>query len=94
MNRIVRLAFAIEKRDDFIKVFKKHQLSMKDRFEGCLSLEAFEDKKHPGVFFTFSVWKEEAALEKYRSSEYFREIWSTIKPWFSEKAQAWSLDKI
>jgi quinol monooxygenase YgiN len=94
MNRIVRLSFEEDKRQDFTKVFKKHQQSMKENFSECISLEAFEDKKQPGLFFTFSVWQEPASLEKYRDSEYFREIWGTIKPWFNEKAQAWSLDKV
>lgn len=67
---------------------------MKINFQECESLEAFEDKKQPGVFFTFSVWKEETSLEEYRNSAYFREIWATIKPWFDEKPLAWSLDKI
>ena len=31
-------------------------------------------------------------LENYRTSETFIGIWSTIKPWFAEKAVAWSVD--
>lgn len=60
----------------------------------CHQLDLFEDKEVKGLFYTLSMWDSEEGLEKYRSSEYFKDIWAKIKPWFSEKAEAWTLDKI
>ncbi len=94
MNRIVRLSLIPDKRKDFIDVFKAHQKHMRGNFPECKTLEAFEEKNNPGVFFTHSTWEEENSLEHYRNSAYFRKIWGTIKPWFKERAQAWSLEEI
>ena len=41
---------------------------------------------------TYSNWNSPNDLENYRTSETFIGIWSTIKPWFAEKASAWSVD--
>lgn len=61
-------------------------------FPGCLHLELYRDKNNTNVFFTYSKWKEETALENYRKSELFKSVWSVTKPMFSKKAKAWSVD--
>lgn len=63
-------------------------------FEGCLFLELYQDKKKPEVFFTYSRWINEEALESYRNSALFKEVWGRTKPLFSEKAEAWSVDTL
>jgi quinol monooxygenase YgiN len=52
------------------------------------------DINNPAIFITHSLWDSEEDLNKYRDSELFQSIWPTIKPWFAEKPQAWSLDNV
>jgi quinol monooxygenase YgiN len=39
---------------------------------------------------TYSHWEDEGALNAYRSSELFSNLWAKIKPKFSKKPEAWS----
>jgi hypothetical protein len=52
------------------------------------------DIHDPNLFFTYSQWENENALTNYRNSDLFQSIWPTIKPWFSQKAEAWSTEKV
>jgi quinol monooxygenase YgiN len=74
----------------FQELFTKHQKSMAS-VDGCLSLELFSDVEKATSFATVSRWKTEQHLETYRNSELFLSIWKKIKPYFSEKAEAFSL---
>jgi quinol monooxygenase YgiN len=48
----------------------------------------------PGHYFTVSRWSSEKDLDAYRDSSLFAEIWPTVKPWFSAKAEAWTTTQI
>lgn len=63
-------------------------------FEGCTFLELYRDKNDPGIFFTYSYWESEDALENYRKSELFKGVWALTKPLFSIRPEAWSVDKL
>lgn len=63
-------------------------------FEGCSFLELYRDKNDPNIFFTYSYWESENTLENYRKSELFNTVWSKVKPLFSIKPEAWSVDKL
>jgi heme-degrading monooxygenase HmoA len=63
-------------------------------FEGNQFLELYQDKNDPRLFFTYSYWENEAALEKYRSSILFKEVWSYTKALFSDKPEAWSVNRL
>jgi heme-degrading monooxygenase HmoA len=63
-------------------------------FEGNQFLELYQDKNDPRIFFTYSYWENEAALERYRNSILFNEVWSYTKTLFSDKPEAWSVDKL
>lgn len=91
--RIVKLTFQEDKIADFLNNFNeiKHQIR---NFEGNEFLELYQDKQDIRVFFTYSYWKDEAALEKYRQSELFNEVWSYTKTLFADKPEAWSVDKL
>ena len=91
--RIVKMSFHEDKIDDFLQNF--HQVKDKIRnFEGNNFLELYQDKHQPGVFFTYSVWDEEQALENYRHSELFQEVWGFTIQLFNAKPEAWSVDKL
>lgn len=92
MTRIVRLSFKLQHRQEFLNIFEKHKASIQ-KFSGFHQIKLLEEIGNKGVFFTHSIWQKEESLEEYRASEYFKEIWTTIKPWFNERAQAWSLEE-
>ena len=90
--RIVKLTFKIEEVPIFLEIFEKQKKFIAG-FEGCTHLTLLRDKKQANVYFTYSHWKNEAALEKYRESDFFKEIWSGVKLLFNDKPEAWSLEK-
>lgn len=90
--RIVKLTFKQERIADFLQIYEGHREDIKSS-DGFSSIELFKEKSNPRVLFTYSIWEDEAALENYRASAYFRDIWSRPKILFSAKAEAWSLEK-
>lgn len=91
--RIVKMIFEEEKIADFKSFFEQHKNSIRN-FEGCQFLALYQDKKHPEIFFTYSHWENEDALENYRHSELFKKVWPETKQLFGGKPEAWSVDKI
>jgi heme-degrading monooxygenase HmoA len=91
--RIVKLTFQEDKIADFLNNFNevKHQIRS---FDGNEFLELHQDKQDRRIFFTYSYWKDESALEKYRKSALFNEVWSYTKTLFADKPEAWSVDKL
>ncbi len=88
--RIVKLTFEPDKVEEFLNFFD----TVKDKvnnFPGCTGMKLLQDMAHPNIIMTYSHWEHPSDLENYRTSETFQQIWSTIKPSFSEKAQAWSV---
>ncbi len=93
IQRVVKLFMYPDHQDAFLDIYKKH-ISYMANLPEVISLELFEVKNEPGKFMTISTWTSEEGLEKYRKSQYFKDIWAKIKPWFSDKPEAWTLDKI
>lgn len=91
--RIVKMTFKPEETDSFLKLFNERKNLIRN-FEGCNFLELYRDKNQSNVFFTYSYWTDEQALENYRHSHLFKEVWAETKAKFSDRAQAWSVDKI
>ena len=92
MLRIVKLTFKEEEVTNFLKSFEESKEHIRS-FKGCNSMILLRDKKNSNIFFTYSDWVEEGNLEEYRDSDLFKKIWTTVKPMFQEKAQAWSVEK-
>ncbi|MDR0801060.1 antibiotic biosynthesis monooxygenase family protein [Fluviicola sp.] len=91
LTRIVKLTFQEEKIDDFLAYFNTINTRV-STFENCYGMRLMQDMYHPYIVFTYSNWKDESALNRYRDSELFRGVWSTIKPWFGGKPEAWSVE--
>jgi heme-degrading monooxygenase HmoA len=89
--RIVRLPVKPEKTPDFLNHFYRIK-SRIETFDGCLSLHLLTELHQPYIFFTVSCWQSEHHLNRYLDSDFFRETWQCVKPLFSDKAQAWSLE--
>lgn len=90
LRRIVRLEFDPERVAEFVDFFADNRTTIAS-FPGCVSLDLFKDASLDNVYYTFSLWDNEAALEAYRHSDTFRLLWSFAKERFSGKPQAFSL---
>ena len=91
MVRVVKLTFQPEHADGFIDIFDQKKERIR-AMEGCLSLRLIRDRNEPTIFMTYSVWEGPEHLQNYRRSEFFKDLWTTVTPMFSDKPQAWSLD--
>ncbi len=90
--RIVKMTFQPEKVAEFLSNFEASKESIRG-FDGCEHLELLQDRHRKEVFFTYSYWRDEEALQNYRDSELFKETWAKTKILFDEKPEAWSLER-
>lgn len=93
IRRIVRLEFDPVRVAEFITFFKANRQTIAS-FPGCISLDIYKDAGLPNVYYTFSLWESEAALEAYRHSDTFNLLWSYAKERFSGKPVAYSLAEV
>ena len=87
------MSFKPEKVEDFLRVFNASKARIR-AFPGCLHLELWNSKTESNVFFTYSFWKSEAALEAYRHSDLFQKTWAQTKVLFNDKPLAWSVEMV
>ncbi|NNM19447.1 MAG: antibiotic biosynthesis monooxygenase [Croceitalea sp.] len=90
--RIVKLTFKPENISSFEQIFEETKLNIRN-FEGCRLLELYQEMDNPAVFFTYSYWDNAQALDNYRQSEFFKNVWSRTKILFAAKPEAWSVNK-
>ena len=88
--RIVRMEFHAAHVATFLELFGSTK-SLIRHFPGVLHLELHRDVSNPNVFYTYSHWEDEAALQAYRLSPLFEAVWSRTKVLFAGKPQAFSL---
>lgn len=91
--RIVKMRFQEDKIDIFLEKFNAIKENIR-HFEGNQFLELYQDKNDNRIFFTYSYWNTEEDLENYRKSDLFNEVWTFTKALFSDKPEAWSVNKI
>lgn len=91
--RIVKMSFEPAEIDNFMQLFEENKQKI-GSFEGCSFLELYRDIKAENIFFTYSHWETEDALNNYRHSELFTGVWSRTKILFNEKPEAWSVGKL
>ena len=76
LTRVVKLSFHSEHVNIFKAIFEDHRKHI-NNFKGCIELNAYQDKKDPTVFFTISKWENELALDNYRFSDFFKNLFVT-----------------
>jgi len=91
ITRIVKLKIKVEALESFKNIFYDTK-PLIDNFPGCGSTNLHVQAEDLTTVFTVSYWDDLNALEAYRQSELFRNTWSKVKPLFSAKAEAWSLN--
>lgn len=78
----------------FLDIFEGVKNQIRSR-AGCMGLELLQSKNEgKTILWTISMWQSEAHLEAYRTSDLFQKTWSAVKPLFSGKARAWTLNPI
>ncbi len=92
ITRIVKMKFSENHVDDFRSLFVDVREKIRG-FEGCNGVELLQAMHDPTIFFTYSHWDSEEALNNYRHSELFGATWKKTKAMFSERAEAWSVNK-
>ncbi len=90
ITRIVRMEFDPHKVETFLAVFDQSKKLIR-HFPGVLRLELHRDANLPNVFYTYSWWEGEEALEAYRTSALFADVWAKTKVLFAGKPMAFSL---
>lgn len=93
IKRIVKLTFREELVSNFMAIFEESKAKIR-AFDGNLHLELLQDLTQPNVMFTFSFWEDEAALERYRQSELFKQTWARTKALFADKPAAWTVEEV
>lgn len=93
IKRIVKMSFQPEKIEEFKLIFKNNWQHIKG-FEGCTHVELLQDENNPSIFFTYSLWLSEQAVNNYRDSELFAKVWGATKVLFNDKPQAWSVKEV
>ena len=93
IHRIVQMKFKENELQNFLILFERVKREVND-FEGCCGMKLLQSKEEKNVVFTYSVWKNEEALQSYRNSVFFRETWPDIKKGFSIPAKAWSTEEL
>lgn len=91
--RIVKMSFHEKNINAFLNNFDQVKNKIRQA-PGNQFLELYQDKSNKEVFFTYSFWESEEALENYRNSALFAEVWSFTKTLFNAKPEAWSVNKI
>jgi heme-degrading monooxygenase HmoA len=78
--------------EEFLEIFNKNKTAIRN-FPGCTHLQLLKDADDPNTYSTLSHWDNPESLESYRKSELFGSVWGRVKTLFSERSQAFSLEK-
>lgn len=92
ITRIVKLHLDENKVADFIKIYQDSK-SFIQNSSGNISVKLVHDIHHKNILFTISEWESEAALNDYRNTVFFANVWSKVKALLIAKTEAWSLEE-
>lgn len=85
------MTFAPENCEAFESLFLQYREKIRST-PGCLHLEWWQQVDDPNVYFTFSQWESESALENYKNTETFKTVWPLTRALFAAAPQAWSVN--
>ena len=87
--RVVRMTFNPSQVPAFLALFYGSQHRIRQQ-PGCLHLELWQDADNPAIYCTHSRWHNENALNAYRKSALFGEVWPATKRLFAAPPVAFS----
>ncbi len=93
ITRVVKLTFRPGTEPEFQAIVNATAPVIRT-FAGCIQMNAYADVVQSNVYFTISTWENEEALNNYRNSDFFIEVWGRTKALFANKAEAWSLSQV
>jgi quinol monooxygenase YgiN len=88
--RIVRLTLDPVRVPDFLEIFAQSQAQIRQQ-PGCRHLELWQDADVPHIYCTYSHWDDAEALNAYRRSALFGQVWPATKPLLAKPAEAFSV---
>lgn len=88
--RIVHMFFHPNALHEILPLIQR-QIRAVEAFPGCIAVKLFRDTNNPDHLCTISIWEDQGALEDYRHSSQFVEVWSVLKRHFAKPPQAYSL---
>jgi len=91
--RLVRLPLHPDRVADFLHLFEQARARIRVQ-PGCLHLELWQDADAPATYCTYSYWTDAAALDAYRRSALFGQVWPATKRLLASPALAFSVRKI
>ncbi len=91
IKRIVKMVFRIDATNEFLHIFDAGCEKIRAS-DGCHYLELVRDENDPRIFFTISIWENNAALNAYRKSDLFKRTWSATKVLFDDAPEVWSTE--
>jgi len=91
--RIVKMTFIPDQIETFMQIFAGAQKKI-ESFPGCKGVDLTRDLRQPNIYITISIWENLESLDQYRESELFISTWAQTKILFSERPDAWSLEKL
>ena len=87
---IVRLPLLPAQVPTFLALFQQFEARIRQQ-PGCHHLELWQDVDQPHTYCTHSHWDDAAALNAYRRSALFGEVWPATKQLLAAPAQAFSV---
>ncbi|ALW86514.1 antibiotic biosynthesis monooxygenase [Hymenobacter sedentarius] len=91
--RIVRMTFVAEQVPAFLELFRQSEHRIRQQ-PGCRHLELWQDADNPATYCTHSHWDDAAALDAYRKSALFGEVWPATKRLFAAPPVAFSVTQV
>jgi quinol monooxygenase YgiN len=90
--RIVRMHFRADQVPVFLEIFNANKEAIR-KFAGCTYMDLMRDIQSPGTYVTISHWSSADDLEAYRKSPLFGGVWTRVKPLFSARPEAFTVEK-
>ena len=91
--RIVRMHFEPAQVPTFLALFRATEQRIRQQ-PGCRHLALWQDADHPAIYCTHSHWDDAAALNAYRRSALFGEVWPATKQLFAAPPVAFSVNPV
>jgi heme-degrading monooxygenase HmoA len=92
ITRIIKLTVNIAP-EDFLKYMESIKSDFDD-FEGCKQLEVLRGKIDGDVFFIYTTWEKNVALNIFRRSDFNKKFWKKLLDVSQSRPQVWSVENI
>ena len=87
------MTFAVDRVTEFLHLFRESEAQIR-QMPGCRFLELWQDANQPHIYCTHSHWESAEALDAYRQSALFRQVWPATKALFAAPALAFSAHSV